>query len=60
MAIAITGRKYHARGGGNDVQGGGNDDTAKMMPGKNHVPGDGNDDTTSMFKVEAMMTSKSM
>ena len=60
MAMAITSRKNHVQGVGNDVPGGGTDDTTKVMPGKNHVQGGGNDDTTSMFKVEAMMTSKSM
>ena len=60
MAMASTGRKNHVQGVGNAVQGGGNDDTANMMPVKNHVQGGGRDDTTSMFKVEAMMTSKSM
>ena len=60
MAMAITGRKNHVQGVGNDVQGGGNDDTTKVMPGKNHAQGGGNHDTTSIFKVEAMMTSKSI
>ena len=60
MAMASTGRKNHVQGVGNDVQGGGNDDTTKVMPGKNHAQGGGNHDTTSIFKVEAMMTSKSI
>ena len=39
MAMAITSRKNHVQGVGNDVPGGGTDDTTKVMPGKNHVQG---------------------
>ena len=39
MAMAITGRKNHVQGVGNDVQGGGKDYSTKVMPGKNHVQG---------------------